>query len=37
MLGDWEQSYYAENHARLAQVRRTYDPYRLFRFAQGIR
>lgn len=37
MLGDWEQSYYAENHARLTQVKRTYDPNRVFRFAQGIR
>jgi len=37
VLGDWEQSYYAENHARLTQVKRTYDPGRLFRFAQGIR
>ncbi|WP_406421814.1 FAD-binding oxidoreductase [Streptomyces sp. NBC_00842] len=36
-LPDWQRSYYAENHARLAGVKEKYDPHRFFRFAQGIR
>ncbi|MBZ4320826.1 FAD-binding oxidoreductase [Streptomyces huiliensis] len=35
-LPDWRRSYYAENHARLARIKRKYDPHRFFRFAQGI-
>jgi FAD/FMN-containing dehydrogenase len=35
-LVDWKQSYYAENYARLAAVKRARDPYGFFRFAQGI-
>lgn len=36
-LPDWQRSYYAENYARLARVKEKYDPYRFFRFAQGVR
>jgi FAD/FMN-containing dehydrogenase len=36
-LPDWRRSYYAENYARLARVKDKYDPYRFFRFAQGVR
>ena len=36
-LPDWRRSYYAENYARLARVKDTYDPHRFFRFAQGVR
>ncbi|KND36982.1 FAD-binding oxidoreductase [Streptomyces acidiscabies] len=35
-LPDWRRSYYAENYARLARIKRTYDPYGFFRFAQSI-
>lgn len=35
-LGDWRQSYYAENYTRLVEVKRRYDPYDYFRFAQGV-
>ncbi|WP_329136825.1 FAD-binding oxidoreductase [Streptomyces sp. NBC_01476] len=35
-LVDWKQSYYAENYARLAAVKRARDPYRFFRFAQSV-
>jgi hypothetical protein len=35
-LPDWRQSYYAENYARLKVVKAKYDPYRYFKFAQGI-
>ncbi|MDH6132648.1 FAD/FMN-containing dehydrogenase [Kitasatospora sp. MAA4] len=35
-LTDWKSSYYAENYPRLAQIKSSYDPYRFFRFAQGI-
>ncbi|MFF9767824.1 FAD-binding oxidoreductase [Streptomyces sp. NPDC014636] len=35
-LPDWRRSYYAENYARLARVKQKYDPYRFFRFAQGV-
>lgn len=36
-LPDWQRSYYGENYARLARVKEKYDPYRFFRFAQGVR
>ncbi|WP_052489393.1 FAD-binding oxidoreductase [Streptomyces sp. 150FB] len=36
-LVDWQKSYYDENYRRLAEVKRSYDPDRFFRFAQGIR
>ncbi|GID94049.1 FAD-binding oxidoreductase [Amorphoplanes digitatis] len=35
-LKDWRQSYYAENYPRLARLKSAYDPYRFFRFRQGV-
>ena len=35
-LTNWPQAYYAQNYARLQQVKRTYDPTRLFNFPQAI-
>ncbi|MHB8631934.1 MAG: BBE domain-containing protein, partial [Candidatus Limnocylindria bacterium] len=35
-LPDWPQAYYGANYPRLQRVRATYDPDRLFAFAQAI-
>lgn len=35
-LPGWREAYYGPNLARLEEVRRTYDPDRLFRFPQAI-
>jgi berberine-like enzyme len=35
-LGNWRNAYYGANAARLAEVKSTYDPDRLFRLPQGV-
>jgi len=35
-LTDWAAAYHGPNHARLAGVKRTYDPDRLFHFPQSL-
>lgn len=35
-LTGWREAYYGPNLARLEEVRRAYDPYRLFRFPQAV-
>jgi len=35
-LAGWRQAYYGANYQRLARIKATYDPGRLFRFPQGI-
>jgi FAD/FMN-containing dehydrogenase len=35
-MTDWEQAYHGANHARLAEVKRTYDPDGVFAFPQSI-
>ena len=35
-ISDWQREYYAENFARLVEVKRRYDPGDFFRSAQSI-
>ena len=35
-LTNWQSAYYGANYARLRQVKKTYDPTRLFNFPQAI-
>ncbi|WP_394619033.1 FAD-binding oxidoreductase [Lentzea sp. JNUCC 0626] len=35
-LTDWRRAYWGDNHARLAEVKRHYDPDRLFQLPQGV-
>jgi len=34
---NWESAYYAQNYARLQQLKKKYDPNNLFRFEQSVR
>jgi len=35
-LTNWQSAYYGANYTRLRQVKKTYDPTRLFTFPQAI-
>ncbi|MEO3871231.1 BBE domain-containing protein [Nonomuraea sp. B12E4] len=35
-LENWRSAYYGANARRLAEVKATYDPGRLFRISQGV-
>jgi FAD/FMN-containing dehydrogenase len=35
-LKNWRQAYYGANYARLARIKKTYDPHQVFQFPQGI-
>ncbi len=35
-LPNWQQAYYGANYTRLAQIKATYDPHRLFTFPQAV-
>jgi FAD/FMN-containing dehydrogenase len=35
-LTNWQQAYYGGNFARLAAIKKKYDPTRLFTFPQAI-
>ncbi|XLZ70894.1 FAD-binding oxidoreductase [Massilia sp. SR12] len=36
LLGDWQSAYYGANYARLARVKKQYDPERVFNMPQGV-
>ena len=35
-LTNWQQAYYGANYARLARIKKAYDPAQVFKFPQGI-
>ncbi|MHC0432830.1 FAD-dependent oxidoreductase [Streptomyces sp. O3] len=35
-VSNWREAYYGRNHGRLVSVKKTYDPYRFFDFAQAV-
>ncbi len=36
LLKDWQSAYYGANYARLSQIKKQYDPGRVFNMAQGV-